>query len=128
MSYREIKERVFDTIAPGGVVEPMGREIYRVGTRAVHARYCASGNRFNINPNTLRADFELWICGSAEHYYLIPTDVVRGMYEHPSAYRDNHHSEIRVVSINRDSHHVNYAAPGVSLDLSRYLRATLAAR
>ncbi|MHB1425874.1 MAG: hypothetical protein ACYC3I_22140 [Gemmataceae bacterium] len=125
---QRIKFAVFDTIAPGETVRRWGREIYRMSGLNIHARYCAPGTehyKFNLNPNTLRADFVLWICGSAEHWYLIPINVIRQMYDHPAAYPDNLHADIRVVTIDTQSQRVTYAAPGISLDLTPFFRATL---
>ena len=124
-----IKDEVLSAISGGASAVIYGREIYRLGSTTVHARYCSSGSgnyyKFNINPNTLRADFELWICGSRDHYYLIPMSVIEDMYKHPTAYPDNHHPEIRVVSVDSAAHRVGYAAPSVSLDLASYFCATL---
>ena len=106
---------------------PLGGVSYRLGNAVVHVRYCSSGYKFNINPNSLRANYELWICGGAKHYYLLPTDVLREMYQHPGAYPDKHHPEIRVVSVDAFNHRASYAAPSVTLDLNPYFRATLRA-
>ncbi len=44
----------------------------------IHVRFCRTDEKspatykFNINRNTLSADFELWICGIADHWYLMP--------------------------------------------------------
>jgi hypothetical protein len=123
----QIKEAVFRSIAPGETPCRVGREreMYRIRGRKVHARYSARNYKFNLNPNTLRADFELWICGSCEHWYLIPIDVIRYMYEQPAAYRDNTHTEIRFVAVDGSAHRVEYAASRLSLSLAPYFRATL---
>lgn len=127
---QRIKDAVLDAIAPEELVGKCGRELYRVSGATVHARYCAPGPgnyKFNINPNTLRADYELWICGTADHWYLVPIAVIATLYEHPRAYPDTHHPEIRVVSVGAREHSVMYAAPSISLDLAPYFRATLGA-
>jgi len=124
----DIKMDVFASIAPGSPPMACGREIYRVRITSVHARYCAPGTgnyKFNINPNTLRADYELWICGNPKHWYLIPSDLLRQIYKHPAAYCDSHHSEIRVVSVNAGTHKAGYAAPSITFDLSPYFGALL---
>ena len=125
---QQIKDSVFRSIAPGDAPVKSGREMYRICGVLVHARYCAPGSgnyKFNINPNTLRADYELWICGAVDHWYLIPIDLIRKMYDHPTAYPDNHHPDIRVVSVDSAAHWVGYAARSVSLDLASYFCATL---
>ena len=125
----QIKMEVLELVAPRSTSAPCGRESYRLRGACVHVRYCAPGKsnyKFNINPNSLRASYDLWICGDGKHWYLIPVHVLRQMYDHPAAYPDNHHPEIRVVSVNALTHRVGYAAPSITLDLSPYFRADLA--
>jgi len=127
---QQIKQAVFDRISPGESATRIGDEIYRIHGFKIHARYCAPGSghyKFNINPNTLRADFELWICGSANHWYLIPMNEIRQMYKHPAAYPDKHHADIRVVTVDSQSHQVGYAAPSIAEALTSFFRATLPA-
>lgn len=125
---QQVKRSVFERIAPGQSVRRIGRELYEVAARTVHARFCAlgaGGYKFNINPNTLRAEYELWICDSSELWYLIPIYEIATMYRHPTAYPDYHHPDIRVLSVDAIRHRVKYAAPNVSLDVKPYLRALL---
>src|SRR2546425_292217 len=107
---------ILNRIAPGFAPVPWGRVSYRLRGVSVHARYCAPGTgnyKFNINPNSLRSNYELWICGNAKHWYLIPVHVLRQMYDHLAAYPDNHHPEIRVVSVDALTHRAGYAAPSI---------------
>ncbi|MEX0775732.1 MAG: hypothetical protein WD042_08480 [Phycisphaeraceae bacterium] len=123
-----IKEAVFEKIAPGQPIQMAGRETYRILGCKVHARYCAqsAGNyKFNLNPNSLRADYELWICGTDDLWYLIPISVIRQMYGHSDAYPDRHHSGIHVVSVDSRTHLAGYARPSVSLDLTPYCKGVL---
>ena len=81
--------------------------------------------KFNINPNTLSADYELWVCGSASVYYLIPISLMQCIYQNPNTYVDRMHPKIRMVSVDIDSHVVTYASGGVKSSLRGYLRAIL---
>jgi hypothetical protein len=120
---RRIKNDVFRAISPNISAIRRDREMYRCGENVIHARYCALGAgkyKFNINPNTLKADYELWICGDADHWYLIPIKLVKQMYDHPNAYIDRHHPEIRVVGVDPDCHRATYARPSTKLDISPY--------
>src|SRR6266850_1170165 len=113
-----IKQAVFSMIAPGVMVRKTGREMYSISGKAVHARFCSPGPgnyKFNVNPNTLRAAYELWICGSSAHWYLLPVELIRQMYTHPTAYPDKHHAEIRTVTLDMHAHRVGYAAPSITL-------------
>jgi hypothetical protein len=126
---RQIKEAVLHEIMPSVSSHVCGREVYLLGEVRIHVRFCAKGEgnyKFNINPNTLRADYELWICGKPEHWYLIPVRVLQEMYDHPAAYPDKTHPEIRVVSLDATHHLAGYAAPSVKRDMRSYFGATLA--
>jgi hypothetical protein len=103
----------------------------RIGKSIVHFRYCSSrpGARwkfkFSINPNTLSADYELWICGNAAVYYLIPISFMKDIYDNPDTYADRKHPEVRPVNVDTYSHAVTYAKGGVKKSLKPYLCATL---
>lgn len=124
---RLIKLKVLASIAPGVIPHECGRDTYRLGTTTVHSRYCNGTDkfRFNINPNSLRAQYELWICGVATCWYLIPAAVLRDMHEHPNAYPDARHPEITVVSLDARTHYATYARGGLTLDLRPWFRAVL---
>lgn len=125
------KKAALTKIAKGVAVTPAGNAKFRIGKSVVHVRFCSTNPnapgkfKFNINPNTLSADYELWVCGSAATYYLIPTPFMRAIYDNPSAYVDRMHPEIRVVSVDAHAHTVTYASGGTSSSLRGYLGATL---
>ena len=127
----KIKRAVLERAAGASPVSAAGRAKYRIHDNVVHVRFCSTSARapsrykFNINPNTLSADYELWICGSSDTYYLIPIDFIRSLYENPSAYVDYHHPKIRVVSVDADKHAVTFARGGQSKSLESYLRGVL---
>jgi hypothetical protein len=104
----------------------------KIDQAVLHVRYCSAGRRkgprfrFNINPNTLRADYEVWICGDANCFYLIPYSMIKAWYDDPSAYPDNYHPEIRVLSVDRASHAVTYATGGKTASIAFFFRRTLA--
>ena len=76
--------------------------------------------KFNINPNTLSADYELWICGSATSYYLMPIELMREIYNNPNTYIDSMHPEIRVVSVDVNSNNATFASGGVGCNLKKF--------
>ena len=104
---------------------------FLIGKSVVHVRYCspnanAPGKfKFNINPNTLSADYELWVCGSAMVYYLMPISFMKGIYDTPNSYVDRRHPEILVVSVDTHAHTITYASGGVGSSLRGYLGTTL---
>ena len=128
MSAAEKKSALL-AIANGSSISSLGKAKCRVGSSVVHVRFCSQNPRaaekfkFNINPNTLSADYELWVCGSGSLYYLMPVAFVRGIYDDPTTYEDRHHPGIKVVSVDTTSHTVTYASGGVNASLRQYLGA-----
>ena len=125
------KDAALNKIANYDTIASIGKSKFRIDKVVVHVRYCSTNEKapekykFNINPNTLSADFELWVCGNSATYYLMPVAFMREIYENPSTYVDNTHPEIRVVSVDSGSHFVTYAAGGVGSSLKPYLGITL---
>ena len=125
------KDIALAKIAKGQSIVSIGKSKFRIVSCIVHVRFCSTNVRapekykFNINPNTLSADYELWVCGSASVYYLMPISLMQSIYRNPNTYVDRMHPEIRVVSVDIDSHMVTYASGGVKSSLKDYLGATL---
>jgi len=73
-------------IANGKPASSIVKSKFRIDDTVVHVRYCSTNMKapekykFNINPNTLLADYEMWICGSATTYYLMPVAFMREIY------------------------------------------------
>ena len=125
MSADETKARILRSIAGSRGYRQEGRGKFRIGTTLVHIRYKSKASHgtsypYNINPNTLRADYELWICGDRDGWYLIPISVIREMYEDPQAYVDRRHPEIRVATLDVASHSVIYGSGGQRISFSAY--------
>lgn len=118
-------------VANGASISLVGRAKYRVSDSIVHVRFCSQNSsapdkfKFNINPNTLSADYELWVCGSASTYYLMPVSVMQTIYDDPNTYQDRHHPGIKVVSVDISSRTVTYASGGVNLNVRQYLGGKL---
>ena len=135
MSNERIKEELLTRIADGRtchIARGHGPSKWYVGETIVHMRFCSRPKTsdgvtyaYNINPNTLRADYEIWICGEAGVYYCIPTEVMKAIYRNPEGYVDRRHPEIRVAEVDTRTHQALYARGGQHLDFSPYFRATL---
>ena len=127
----EIKRIVLERISLGKTYIASGRSKYRIGDCVVHLRFCSTDKfgspryKFNINPNTLTADYEIWICGDADTYYLLPIKIMQQIYYDQGAYVDYHHPEIRVVSVNIETNTVTYASDGKKLHMDEYLHRKL---
>jgi hypothetical protein len=125
-----IKAAILKKIANDQPISYVGRSKWRIGTRIVHVRFRSSAKSkgtifsYNINPNILAADFELWICANAEVYYLFPIAVMRTIYGDPDTYVDYRHPEIRVAEVDTYSHRLLYGRGGKSMDASKYFQTT----
>lgn len=126
-----IKRDVLTNVCGGVIPIRSGRAKYCFSGHTIHVRFCGFDPerpklyKFGINPNSLTADYELWICGGASRFYLIPSSVVRKMYHDPSAYRDYHHIEIRAVSVDTEIHSAQYATNAKSIDIQEYRNGIL---
>lgn len=126
-----IKQSVLGKIAAGSSIISEGRAKYRVNEKIVHVRFCSENRsspskyKFNINPNTLSADCELWICGSEEQYYLMPISFIKTIYDNPETYVDYHHDNIKVVSVDINEDIVQFASGGQSESLRIYKGARI---
>jgi len=125
------KHAVLSQITGGRSYASAGKALARIGNTTVHYRYVSKSAKgsaryaYNINPNTLRADYELWTCGDSDGWYLLPISVIRDMYEDPDAYVDNRHPEIRVVSVDVASDYATYGAGGKGISVRQYRDAVL---
>lgn len=127
-----IKNQVLNRIANGRnwhEIRGAGRAKYSVGKNIVHVRFRSDPKTdgvtyaYNINPNTLTADYEVWICGNADTYYLIPINVIEEIYNDPGAYEDKTHPNLIVADINTVSHKTQHSRLGNSKNLSPYFRS-----
>lgn len=115
-----IKESVLRRIAGDKPYSHVSGVTWRVGDSKVHVRYATGSGgryRFNLNPSTMRADFEVWICRKPERYYLIPHSLIGEMHQHPRAYEDRQHPGLTVVSVDVNKHQAQYARGEAKRDL-----------
>jgi len=122
----EVKEKVLDFVGDKLDFFRTGRATYDVWSFNVHVRFCSKQLPekeqywFNINSNTLRADFEVWICGGQDSFYVMPTEVIRDMYEDPDSIVDSTYPDFRVVTVFVEDHEVLYAKPGVRMKIEKF--------
>ncbi len=131
MTGSEVKAAVLKQISIGRPISYIGKTKWRVGTIVVHVRFRSSAKSrgtsfaYNINPNTLTADYEVWICGNAQRYYLFPISVMSAIYIDPDTYVDQRHTKIRIAEVDIYSHRLLYGRGGKSMDASPYFQKTL---
>ncbi len=105
IQWQETKEGVLNTISDGRSIKLIDsfRNKWQVGEFVVHVRQVARPKvmsddengeprlsyGFSILDNSLDADFELWICGEPYlFHWLLPTPLIRDIYNDPDAYQD----------------------------------------
>ncbi len=125
-----IKINALKLVAPNKPIKYIKNCNFDVDGTIIHTRYKAkpsTGNKFpfNINENTLKADYELWVCGNSKDYYVIPKEIIAEMYFDPTSYPDHTHPDIRIVTIDLSTHAVVYRRAGGPLDLSSWFRGKI---
>lgn len=125
----ELKRWVLSQVGLGRIAKFTGKATFELLGKRIHVRQTWTVTRmnwpFNINPNTLEADYELWILGWSL-WYVIPAKAIRYMYDAPTAYRNSDNPEIVTVSLNEELEECRFARDEPPLDLSPYRHATLA--
>lgn len=100
----------------------------KIGSWVVHVRECSNSKNdgysygFSVYESTLGADYEVWICGHRDCYYLIPMSKIREMC--PTAYRDKKHG-CPVMSVDVTTHRSIYSSYRGLEDFSAYFTDTL---
>lgn len=123
------KRALVSRLSSGESPTAAGRAKLRTSAGTVHIRFAVDNRRqakrykFTNSRNALSADYELWICGHPDRWYLIPVSTIRKMYEHPESYQE-YHPDLRRISVNREKHEVKYARGGVSEDIRAYYQAS----
>ena len=131
MDASESKSKVLAAISMGNKPIPLPKAKWLIGIVIVHVRYRSSPKSrgtvysFNINPNTLTADFEIWICGDATRFFVFPIDVMRTIYDDPDSYPDYTHPSIRIAEVDVSSRRLLFGRGGKDMDASRYYGASL---
>lgn len=135
MVERQVHRRIaLSEISNGAPVSRAGRHKFSVLGSIVHVRFCSGDiltpNKFlfTLHSNILTAahvDYELWVCGNADVYYLIPVKLVKKICNFPGVSRTRHDPDARIVSVNSRRHVVTYAPGGKNMNLRRYFKAKL---
>jgi len=128
LSSRETKLSVLRKL--GGEVRHLSGETFRVGQFKVHTRYKsgpsnASSYPFNYGAEAFAADYELWVCGGDELWYLVPSHLLEAIHGHPDAYPDRRRPNLRVLSVDASTDRVLFAAGGLHFRAGKFKGARL---
>ena len=123
-----------EIIANGTIIKYLTKHRVEINGIVIHCRFVTNGTRaddeyryaFNINPNTLTAQYELWVCGTSKWYYLIPIDVIKEIYNDPDVYVNNHPQELmRTMNIVTADDIVIFGKNAKKKEFRQYWNATL---
>ncbi len=79
---------------------------------------------FNINPTVLEADFEVYVCGNDNLYYLIPITLIKEMHTDPSAMPDHRYSGYTVIDVHPGKNIIKYGTGGKFINIGKYRNIT----
>ena len=80
---------------------------------------------FNINDSLLAADYEVYVCGSHNLYYMVPVELIRQMHTDPSAMPDHTHPGYTIVDVHPTKDEIIFGKGGKSLSIVKHRNATL---
>ena len=125
------RSAVLKKISDHEVKRAVAKGTQRIGPHSVHSRFVSwSSSRpgrypFNINPDSLSADFEVWVCGDEDLWYTLPQKVIKEIYDDPDARVATDRPGHRIVTVDADDNTLDYNSRGERLNLSRYRNARL---
>lgn len=112
----------------GGEFRKIGRVSYIINNKKVHIKG-KSGNSykypFNINKTVLSADFEVYICGNDQQFYIIPNNIIKMMYNDPSAMFDSHHPDYTIIDVIPSKDRIVFGTGGKLISISEYKSQTI---
>ena len=116
-------------IANGKSIKHKNKSIVEINGISIHCRY-ASGSGveeqekypFNINPNTLTAQYELWVCATSDWYYIIPIDVIKSIYDDPDTYVNKYPGQelIKTVNVIVENDILRFGKNGKQIQITQY--------
>jgi hypothetical protein len=127
---RQAKLTVLNEIGGGLPIEETGEDRWDLGGfHELHVRFASSrgwtGYPFNINSNTLIAQYEVWICGHESEWYFIPMEDISKLWRCEGAYPDRRNPGCQILNIDPYNNHKLGYATGKSKDFTEYFCATL---
>jgi hypothetical protein len=129
----DTKETVLTKIANGQPISWQPKSKAKIGEKVFHYRlknFAANGSDkfpFNINPNTLTADFEVWICGSENTFFTVPIEIIKEIYNDPDTYTNSNENQGNIKTLTVDSYHniVKYGRNGKQISLKNFRNKTI---
>ena len=127
-AYDRYRKAVLEKIAPHGGYTKNGRVTYKIDGKHYHIRVDGGQlpkYRFNINPTVLAADYEVYVCGTDDLYYLIPVELIRKMNSDPTAWPDHRNPGYTDIDVYPGDDIIKYGRSGKTLKIGQYRNTTV---
>jgi hypothetical protein len=122
------RESALQKIASGRVYLKIEKVTYEIEGKRFHIKV-KTGNLkkypFNINDTVLAADYEVYVCGTQDLYYVVPVELIKQMHTEPSAMPDNTHPGLTIIDIYPAEDIIIYGTGGKSLSIVKFRNITL---
>ena len=130
-----LKQQTIDSllkIANGRRINYLPSSFAEINGVLIHCRFKSNDKigssryPFNINQATLRAKYELWVCDMS-CYYLIPIDIIKGMYNDPDAYinKTPGQESMRTITAHADTNIVDFGRNGKKMSIRQFQNVTI---
>ena len=125
----QIKEQVVEVIARGDEFRQIGATTWLAREKKLHVLYSTGSSvntkiySFRVSPNALGADYVVFICGSAQIYYILSTSTIEKMFYHTDAIREFTYPEMRTIKIRPEDSLIVYTTDGKALNIRSVFRA-----
>ncbi len=129
----DFRQLVLENISEGSPIIHLKKNLAKVNGKIIHYRYKSKASDmsrrfpFNINPTTLSADFEIWICGNQDLYFIIPIKEIKKIYDDPDTYTNStkNQSLIKTLTVDTLKNVAKYGRNSKALDVSSFKNKTL---
>lgn len=121
------RKKVLDKIADDDEYRQIGRVSYDIAGKIFHIKVVTGKKKnypFNINKTVLKADYEVYVCGTSELFFVIPISIVKKMHEDPNAMPDYRNKDYTVVVVKPLENKITYATKGKAINIGIYRNAT----
>jgi hypothetical protein len=122
------REKVLAKIATGNNPRKIGGVSYDIAGKTFHIKVVTGKKKkypFNINDTVLKADYEVYVCGTSDLFFVVPISIVKMMHEDPNSMPDYTYPGYTVVDVHPMENKIIYGTKGKAIDIGMYRNATL---
>jgi len=122
------REAVLQKIAGNKEFIKAGKVTYTIDGNNYHIKVKTDDLKkypFNINNAVLSADFEVYVCGSDELYYVIPNELIKLMHTDPDAMPDHSHPGLTIIDVFPQENKIIYGTGGKAINIECFKNIVL---